>query len=209
MMRGKFKTKRSKAWSKYLSSKTRESLENLIRAYEPMVGYLTWAIWHNYPHVEYDDMNQAGMIGLYKGIAQFDPKRCPSPDAWISLKVKSAMWSAYKYNSEFKWFHGQDFPEYLDKKMPTDEDGETFLDMLMTTDGDDIDFRLAFESALDKLEPRDSMILRKIYEDDVEQKSLAVDLGISEVRLCQLHRRALKRIKPYLWGSLGPQKVAL
>jgi RNA polymerase sigma factor for flagellar operon FliA len=54
------------------------------------------------------------------------------------------------------------------------------------------------EAALEHLDPRDAMILALHYRDDLPYGKIAETLGVTTSRVCQLHGRAIARLRGYV-----------
>lgn len=82
-----------------------------------------------------------------------------------------------------------------------DEDGRTLLDRQASEgqEGRIVD-RLALTAALDRLEPRAREILRRRYYQNQSQADVARALGISQVHVSRLERRALHALRSELAG---------
>ena len=54
------------------------------------------------------------------------------------------------------------------------------------------------EAALEHLDPRDAQILAMHYRDDLPYGKIAEQLGVTTSRVCQLHGRAIARLRGYV-----------
>ena len=96
-----------------------------------------------------------------------------------------------------------------------DDDGDGsagFLDRYAVDDADplrallDTDFRQAVIDAIDKLPPREKMLMGLYYEEELNLKEIGAVMGVSESRVSQLHTQAVSRLRASLKEQLwtGP-----
>ncbi len=85
------------------------------------------------------------------------------------------------------------------------EDGnDSFLDRYAVDDADplrsllDGDFRQAVIDAIDKLPPREKMLMGLYYEEELNLKEIGAVMGVSESRVSQLHTQAVARLRAAL-----------
>ncbi|BDT60610.1 RNA polymerase sigma factor FliA [Massilia varians] len=94
------------------------------------------------------------------------------------------------------------------------EDGgsDSFLDRYAVDDSDplrsllDTGFRQAVIDAIDKLPPREKMLMGLYYEEELNLKEIGAVMGVSESRVSQLHTQAVSRLRAALREQLwtGP-----
>ncbi|UVW27922.1 RNA polymerase sigma factor FliA [Massilia sp. H6] len=93
-----------------------------------------------------------------------------------------------------------------------DEGSDNFLDRYAVDDADplrallDTDFRQAVIDAIDRLPPREKMLMGLYYEEELNLKEIGAVMGVSESRVSQLHTQAVSRLRASLKEQLwtGP-----
>jgi RNA polymerase sigma-B factor len=77
------------------------------------------------------------------------------------------------------------------------DDGETYADMVGSEDaGFDFDYAPALRSTLRALPARERVILHLRFVEDLSQAAIAERIGISQMHVSRLMRRALTRLEP-------------
>jgi len=95
-----------------------------------------------------------------------------------------------------------------------DENAEvigSFDDLMQETGGmlekspspeDQLIIRRSLEQALGQLDEREQRIVQMYYEFELSYKEIAAVLDLTDARVCQLNKGALKKMKNFLQGSL-------
>lgn len=97
-------------------------------------------------------------------------------------------------------------PAYIHDVMPGEEKEQlSLIDRLAHEDGNVLLLeKLALREALSQLEPREQeVILRRFFKDET-QSCIADDLGVSQVQISRIEKRALKKLKTLL-QEIPPQ----
>ncbi|HIE50444.1 MAG TPA: SigB/SigF/SigG family RNA polymerase sigma factor [Armatimonadetes bacterium] len=83
---------------------------------------------------------------------------------------------------------------------PEEEGTRTTLDGVGTVDQglENFDQRAMLEAAIASLEPREQLIIRYRYFEDLSQTEVAARLGISQMHVSRLQRRALRKLREFL-----------
>ena len=63
--------------------------------------------------------------------------------------------------------------------------------------------RRSLEQALGQLDEREQRVVQMYYEFELSYKEIAAVLDLTDARVCQLNKGALKKMKSFLQGSLG------
>jgi len=83
-----------------------------------------------------------------------------------------------------------------------DEGGEGFLDRNVADEGADPvallrdqGIRSALVAAIKQLPEREQFVMGMYYEEDMNLREIAAELGVTESRVCQLHSQAIARLR--------------
>ena len=97
---------------------------------------------------------------------------------------------------------------YYEDFHDTEEGSDGFLDRYAVDDSDplrsllDTGFRQAVIDAIDKLPPREKMLMGLYYEEELNLKEIGAVMGVSESRVSQLHTQAVSRLRAALKEQL-------
>jgi RNA polymerase sigma factor (sigma-70 family) len=176
--KAEFKAARLRAWSRYLTDKSDKNLENLLRAYEPMIGYIAHDKFGGYKHVDLDDIKQWGMIGVLTAIRRFNPKKVRSADAYVAMVAKGRM---YNY---FDLMHNRVF-----------EKAEEFNPDIGGVFERDLDAILDLRQDLCKLTSREYTVIILRYGAGWQLQEIADHLNCTKPNVWYIEKQALKKLK--------------
>jgi len=63
-------------------------------------------------------------------------------------------------------------------------------------------------SALDRIDKRDQLLLALYYNEDLTYTEIGEVLGVTRSRVCQLHGRAIARLRAEILGESGPMPIS-
>jgi len=79
-------------WNKYLKKKDPKAREELATHYLPLVNYIVGKISMGLPaHVEVNDLESIGVLGMLKALERFDPKKDVKFETYASYRIKGAI----------------------------------------------------------------------------------------------------------------------
>ncbi|GFN33080.1 RNA polymerase sigma-B factor [Paenibacillus curdlanolyticus] len=94
---------------------------------------------------------------------------------------------------------GRDLYHYVSLDTPiSEEDSTTTLGELIGTQLDDfehIDKKLDIESAMAALKPEERTVLKLVFEDGEPQRLIAEQLGVSQMSISRIQRRAIEKLR--------------
>ncbi|SFT27980.1 sigma-70 family RNA polymerase sigma factor [Paenibacillus sp. BC26] len=97
---------------------------------------------------------------------------------------------------------GRELYHYVSLDTPiSDDDNTSSLGDLLGSDSNDfenIDRRLDLQAALSKLKPEEQKVLLLAYQEGLPQRQIADQLGISQMSISRIQRRAIDKLKQLL-----------
>ena len=153
------------------------------------------------PDVDVEDLISIGSVGLIKAINSFKPDKNIKIATYASRCIENEILMYLRKISKYKREISIDEPLNVDS-----EGNELNLTDLISDDKyvpqDDLDNRVEKQllwKILNKLNPREKEIMVMRYglngKDEMTQKEVAVDLGISQSYISRLEKKILSRIK--------------
>jgi len=81
-----------RAWETFLSKSDEKARKELAYHYLPMVDFIIGRLAMNLPpHIDRDDLENIGVIGLLNALDNFDPKREVKFETYASIRIKGAV----------------------------------------------------------------------------------------------------------------------
>ncbi|MGL5976724.1 MAG: lateral flagellar system RNA polymerase sigma factor LafS [Aeromonas sobria] len=71
-----------------------------------------------------------------------------------------------------------------------------------TTESDDVDMAMTISKVLSTLDKREQLLLSLYYQQELNMKEIALVLGLTESRVCQLHKQCVLQLKQRLVDSI-------
>ncbi|WP_159888581.1 sigma-70 family RNA polymerase sigma factor [Paenibacillus puerhi] len=106
---------------------------------------------------------------------------------------------------------GRDYYHYvsLDTPLSSDDNGSTIGDVIGTPSDayQLVDNRLALQDALVHLKPEEQKVLELAYVEGQSQRTIAQELGVSQMSVSRIQKRALDKLKAYFQESDGRHGV--
>ncbi|WP_027094487.1 sigma-70 family RNA polymerase sigma factor [Cohnella thermotolerans] len=99
---------------------------------------------------------------------------------------------------------GRELYHYVSLDTPiSDEENKATLGELIGTSGDDyegVDSRIDLQNAMERLKPEERQVLVLLYRDGYSQRNVADRLGVSQMSISRIQRRAINQLKKWLNG---------
>lgn len=70
------------------------------------------------------------------------------------------------------------------------------------TESDDVDMAMTISKVLTSLDKREQLLLSLYYQQELNMKEIALVLGLTESRVCQLHKQCVLQLKQRLVDSI-------
>ncbi|MFC5649353.1 sigma-70 family RNA polymerase sigma factor [Paenibacillus solisilvae] len=100
---------------------------------------------------------------------------------------------------------GRELYHYVSLDTPISEDeNTTTLGDLIGSSADDyasVDKKLDLEAAMSQLKPQEQQVLLLAYQDGLPQRNIADQLGVSQMSISRIQRRAIEKLKQLLSES--------
>jgi len=105
---------------------------------------------------------------------------------------------------------GRDLYHYVSLDTPiSEEDSTTTLGELLHSQLDEyehIDKKLDIEAAMSALKPEERQVLKLVFEDGIPQRLIAEQLGVSQMSISRIQRRAIEKLRRSLTEPNNPDQ---
>jgi len=104
---------------------------------------------------------------------------------------------------------GRDLYHYVSLDTPvSDDDSGASLGELIGSSADeyaDLERRLDLEEAMEHLKPEERRVLKLVFESGLSQRSIAEELGVSQMSISRIQKRALDKLRQRIRRTSGPE----
>lgn len=139
---------------------------------------------------DYEDLVQAGMLGLLDAVRRYDPTRGVPFGAYARYRVRGSMLDSIRSYL---------VPEELgEDALPVDADGEVLGPVDTDTQEEKYYRRERDEhlrQAMEQLPPRWREVIWGYYGESKTLREIGEGLGVNESRACQIRRAAVERLR--------------
>lgn len=204
-------------WADYAAEASSKNREALIRNYLPLVEFLAGRLGRHV-HASYRaDLYSFGVEGLMDAIDKFRPDMGNRFETYGSVRIRGAMSDGIRKMSWLPRGAENRSSRVIETVVPVDfqaartavgarlQDclsdrtaGAPFDDLLLQADHDEV------VAAIRELPDRERNVVFEHYYGQKQLKEIGRDMGVTESRVCQLHRRALRMLE----GALGEPATA-
>lgn len=181
-----------KLWREYKEEHKDQSRLSLIEHYQPLVFKETMR-WHIRSDLLADAL-QEGTLGLMEAVERYDYRRGVAFPLFAVHRIRGAVLDYLKRE-------GQDQALSLDEP---DEEGRTLQDTLQDTASGPAEItgkKLLLDKVngvLNRLPPKEQLVVEGVYLQDMEQKKLAKHLDLSLPYVYRLQKRGIRRLRGML-----------
>jgi RNA polymerase sigma factor FliA len=197
-------------WARWRESQDGDARDALIRHYLPTVEFLSARLSRHVPDSYRQDLYSFGLIGLMDAVDKFRPELGNRFETYGSRRIRGAMSDGIRSLSWLPRRAGQAASRIIEKIVPVDfqtaenATGTRLEDTLPDSDSIQCD-EIELESdhaevleALDELPDRERFVIVEHYFSHRRLADIGNEMGVTESRACQLHRRALRMLETIL-----------
>jgi RNA polymerase sigma factor FliA len=203
-------------WDRYLATRDQRARQQLIHHYLPLVEFLSRHIGRRVDASLRPDLYSFAAMGLMDAIERFEPGYGVRFETYGSRRIRGAIADGIR---SMKWLpRGADRRKgrVIEAIVPVDfqtartQSGgkihETISDPLEPATDEEVELEADHEEvqeALDNLPARERFVVKEHYYRRRPLAAIGKDLGVTESRACQLHRRALRMLETDLLERLS------
>jgi RNA polymerase sigma factor FliA len=191
-------------WTEHQKSDTKAAL---IDHYLPLIEFLSKRLGRQVPYSYRADLYSFAAIGLMDAIDKFKPELGYRFETYASRRIRGAMSDGLRALDWLPRGAGERASRVIESIVPVDFKSarspggtrleETLSDPIQGTLFDDMELATEHgqvKEALAELPEREQRIVRDHYYEHRRLAEIGKDMGITESRVCQLHRRALRML---------------
>lgn len=199
------------AWAQWHGGGDSGARDELVKHYLPLVNFLAGPFYRHVPESYRGDLISFGVLGLIDALDKFDPSMGYRFETYGSCRVRGAMSDGIRALAWLPRGAAQRASRIIEKVVPVDfqaartADGTRLQDCLAdrneTTPLDALELMDDHEdvaTVLQLLPERERAVITQYYFGRRQLKEIGADLGVTESRVCQLHRRALRQLEQLL-----------
>lgn len=186
-----------------------------LQQHTPLAKTIAWAFMRKLPcTVLREDIEQAAMIGLWDGLQRRPDNAEPGHEWYLRRRIRGAIIDELRTQD---WLPRRGRatadragPDTVSTVIVRIDDLSPMEAQLVSTE-QSIEDRLDIESQYAEawkapLKERDKKVIQMTEVRGIKFKDVGRDLGVSEPRISQLHRRSLDVMRAHLTGDTEPEK---
>ena len=202
------------AWTGWSTSKDPDAREKLLCHYLSLVEFLANRLGRHVPPSYRPDLFGFGAIGLMDALDKFKPELGFRFETYSSRRIRGAMSDGMRTLNWLPRGAKERASRVIETIIPIDfqtahsPSGVRLEDCLSDPmDGsalEMLELRADHEEVVDALKTlpeREKLIVHEHYYKSRRLAEIGVDMGITESRVCQLHRRALRMLQEALTAN--------
>jgi RNA polymerase sigma factor FliA len=203
-------------WERYLATRDNRAKQQLVCHYLPLVEFLSMRFGRGVDASLRPDLYSFAAMGLMDAIERYRPEIGVRFETYGSRRIRGAIADGIR---SMKWLpRGADRrpDRVIEAIVPVDFQTaktrvgkklhDTLSDPLEPATDEDVELEAEHEEvqeALTSLPARERFVVREHYYRRRPLAAIGKDLGVTESRVCQLHRRALRLLESELIERLS------
>lgn len=203
-------------WERWGESRDQSAREGLVRHYLPIVEFLSRQLRRHVAAYLEQDLYSFGVIGLLDALEKFRPELGNRFETYGVSRIRGAMRDGIRSLDALPRGARERASRVIERIVPVDfqtacsprgvklqdcladPDPTSALDLLeLQADHDEV------AAAIEFLPERERQVIVEYYYRDRYLKDIGRDLGVTESRICQIHRQALKMLSQILEERLS------
>jgi RNA polymerase sigma factor for flagellar operon FliA len=202
--------------------------EQIVLEHTPLIRYIVNRIAVRLPsHIDLDDLHNTGVIGLMDAMEKYDPEKNCKFKTYAEFRIKGAIldqlrsldWvprSVRQKSRRLERAYGEEVRGIslvnLEEIRGTNADGGrtgTFADIVEDVNSENpfsslklAEMKQVIAQTIATLPEKERLVVSLYYYEDLNMKEIGGILGITESRVCQIHTKAVLRLRAKLKGLL-------
>ncbi|NBT95838.1 MAG: sigma-70 family RNA polymerase sigma factor [Chloroflexi bacterium] len=168
----------------------------MVLQYAPLVKYVAGRLAIMLPRVmDSDDVLSSGVLGLIEAIDRFDPTTGVKFETYAISRIRGAILDELR---SLDWIPRS-------ARQRSQEIAKAFTRLEVEYGRPPTDEEVARTLGLDMHQYHQASISALYYEQELTMKEISMVLDVSESRVCQLHGRAVHRLRSQLSTLMGAE----
>lgn len=196
------------AWDRWISTRDLGAREVLVERYVPFVRYMAGRLGPQVSPYLRPELFSLGLLGLLDALDKFNPEVGVRFETYAGTRIRGAMHDGIRRmgplprgarqqaSAMIRSIHPVDFQTATSARGVRLQDCLEDLEQPSVFAGlERLADRQELQEAVEALPNRERIVIQRHYYDGLYLKEIGAELGVTESRVCQIHRRALKMLE--------------